>query len=198
MQHVVFWSSQSAPAFERVHTLADAVELVQRLRNDHDVTDAEVHTLTEVPLNFRTVVLVEPALSAATLPEPPALPPVPRLESSFAAFGPVQNPTGYAETVPAFGTEVPGVVPDPIGLFTSLAVVGAAAEAAATEEAEAETAGPHLVGLPAVAPDDHEAPADELSTPTLHALAEAVALAESEQVAADAPMTPARSLGLFA
>ena len=196
MQHVVFWSSQSGPTFERVAALAEAVELVQRLRNDQGVTDAEVHELTAVPLAFRTVVVVEPLASTAAtsaFAAPAAAHPVsPALMPALAPAFPVDD---HGDELAPLGAAVPGVVPDPVGPFKSLAAV----EAGATEETEGT---PHLVGLPSVAPDSLSELAAELlggaeaaAPPALHAVVEVPDQALGYELPPEAPV---RSLGLFA
>jgi hypothetical protein len=62
MEHVVFFSESSGdPAFRRVADLAEAVRLVESLRNEQGITDVAVHALTPVPVSFRTYYRVEVA-----------------------------------------------------------------------------------------------------------------------------------------
>ena len=60
MEHVVFFPApDGSPAFRRVADRADAVRLVEHLRNVEGLTEVSVHALTEVPLAFRTWYRVE-------------------------------------------------------------------------------------------------------------------------------------------
>jgi hypothetical protein len=54
MEHVVFYPAASGvPAFRRVGSLDEAVNFVEHLRNDENVTDFSVHELAPVQLSFR-------------------------------------------------------------------------------------------------------------------------------------------------
>ncbi|HEY5050449.1 MAG TPA: hypothetical protein VII50_06080 [Acidothermaceae bacterium] len=60
MEHVVFFPApDGAPAFRRLATVDDAARFVEHLRNVENVSEASVHTLTEVPLSFKTWYRVE-------------------------------------------------------------------------------------------------------------------------------------------
>ena len=60
MEHVVFFpASDGSPAFRRLATLDDAARFVEHLRNVENVSEASVHTLTEVPLSFKAWYRVE-------------------------------------------------------------------------------------------------------------------------------------------
>ncbi|HVB26325.1 MAG TPA: hypothetical protein VNE21_00260, partial [Mycobacteriales bacterium] len=74
MEHVVFFPApDGAPAFRRVHTLEDALHLVEQLRNS-GVAEVTVHALTPVPLAFRQYIRVELADgSVASAPDDPGL-----------------------------------------------------------------------------------------------------------------------------
>ena len=113
VEHVVFFpASDGTPAFRRLPSLDEAVSFVEHLRNDRDVREVSVHSLTEVPLNFRTVYRVEvgsdvpaqaeeadapvaevPALEPVTefLPEEPAEP-VAEVAAEVAAEHVVEEP----------------------------------------------------------------------------------------------------------
>jgi hypothetical protein len=66
MEHVVFFTETSGkPAFTRVTDLDEAIHVVERLRNERGITDAEMHSLTPVPVSFRTYYRVEVADSTA-------------------------------------------------------------------------------------------------------------------------------------
>ena len=72
-EHVVFFPApDGSPAFRRLPSLDEVVAFVEHLRNERDVREGSVHTLTEVPLAFKTVYRVEVAGAAA--PEAPAEP----------------------------------------------------------------------------------------------------------------------------
>lgn len=60
MEHVVFFPApDGTPAFRRLATVDDAARFVEHLRNVENVSEASVHTLTEVPLSFKTWYRVE-------------------------------------------------------------------------------------------------------------------------------------------
>ena len=60
MEHVVFFPApDGTPAFRRLADLDEAIRLVEHLRNVEGVSSASVHSLTEVPLAFRTYYRVE-------------------------------------------------------------------------------------------------------------------------------------------
>jgi hypothetical protein len=60
VEHVVFFPApDGSPAFRRLPTLDDAARFVEQLRNVENVTEASVHSLTEIPLAFKTWYRVE-------------------------------------------------------------------------------------------------------------------------------------------
>jgi hypothetical protein len=60
VEHVVFFPApDGTPAFRRLATVDDAARFVEHLRNVENVSEASVHTLTEVPLSFKTWYRVE-------------------------------------------------------------------------------------------------------------------------------------------
>lgn len=64
--YVVFFTGlDSTPAFRRVPDLAEAVRVVEYLRNELGVLDASVQQLTPIPLTFRTYYRVELAVNVA-------------------------------------------------------------------------------------------------------------------------------------
>ena len=70
MEHVVFFPApDGTPAFRRLATLDDAARFVEHLRNVENVSEASVHTLTEVPLSFKAWYRVELPPSETVLPE---------------------------------------------------------------------------------------------------------------------------------
>jgi hypothetical protein len=56
---VFFTGPDNGPAFRRVGSLEEAVQVVEHLRNELGVVDANVHSLSPVPLSFRTYYRVE-------------------------------------------------------------------------------------------------------------------------------------------
>jgi hypothetical protein len=59
-EYVVFFTGpDNGPAFRRVGSLEEAVQVVEHLRNELGVLDANVHSLNPVPLAFRTYYRVE-------------------------------------------------------------------------------------------------------------------------------------------
>ena len=82
-EHVVFFPApDGSPAFRRLPSLDEVVAFVEHLRNERDVREVSVHTLTEVPLAFRTVYRVE---VAGAEPVPAAVEQGPEQASEAAA-----------------------------------------------------------------------------------------------------------------
>lgn len=113
MDHVVFFpGSDGTPQFRRTSSLAEAVGLVERLRNVEGVAEVSVFELTEVPLSFRPYYRVElpgrPGLDAPAV-EAPAVPVV---------EAPVVEPPSVEVPVPAPGVP-PQVADEPrsLGFF---------------------------------------------------------------------------------
>jgi hypothetical protein len=70
VEHVVFFPApDGTPAFRRLATLDDAARFVEHLRNVENVSEASVHTLTEVPLSFKAWYRVELPPSETVLPD---------------------------------------------------------------------------------------------------------------------------------
>lgn len=67
MEHVVFFPGPGgSAAYRRVAELAEAVALVEHLRNVEGIEDVSVHALSAVPLAFKAYYKVElPAATAA-------------------------------------------------------------------------------------------------------------------------------------
>jgi hypothetical protein len=85
-EHVVFFpAADGSPAFRRLASLSEAVDFVEHLRNEQDVSEVSVHALSEVPLAFRTVYRVEVA-GAVPAPATPVEGPV---EAPAAEAAPV-------------------------------------------------------------------------------------------------------------
>jgi hypothetical protein len=60
VEHVVFFPApDGSPAFRRLATIDDAARFVEHLRNVENVSEASVHTLTEVPVSFKAWYRVE-------------------------------------------------------------------------------------------------------------------------------------------
>lgn len=101
MEHVVFFPAHDgSPAFRRVHSLEEAVRLVEHLRNDEGVNEVSVHALSEVPLSFKPYYRVEVpagAESAVATPQQPA-----QVQASEPAPAPVvPMPVEPAAPVPS-------------------------------------------------------------------------------------------------
>lgn len=91
MEHVVFFPApDGTPAFRRLATVDDAARFVEHLRNVENVSEASVHTLTEVPLSFKTWYRVEIPNSA---------------EGADAAPDDIAAPTTIAEVIESYSTE---------------------------------------------------------------------------------------------
>lgn len=75
MEHVVFFPTRDGGAsFRRLPSFEEAVRLVEHLRNVEGVEQVSVHSLTEVPLNFRAYYRVEVLQAPAQQGAPPQAP----------------------------------------------------------------------------------------------------------------------------
>ena len=86
---VFFTGPDNGPAFRRVGSLEEAVQVVEHLRNELGVVDANVHSLSPVPLSFRTYYRVEvPGQAEAPVAEVAEAVPayVPSYEPSTLSF----------------------------------------------------------------------------------------------------------------
>jgi hypothetical protein len=73
VEHVVFFPApDGSPAFRRLPSLDEVVAFVEHLRNERDVHEVSVHSLTEVPLAFKTVYRVEVSAASGDVEAPPA------------------------------------------------------------------------------------------------------------------------------
>ena len=91
MEHVVFFPApDGTPAFRRLATVDDAARFVEHLRNVENVSEASVHTLTEVPLSFKTWYRVE-------IPDSP--------EGSDTANADGAAPTTIAEVIESYASD---------------------------------------------------------------------------------------------
>jgi hypothetical protein len=71
VEHVVFFPApDGSPAFRRVPNLEEAVRLVEHLRNVEGLSTVSVHSLSEVPLNFRAYYRVELPAEAVVPAQP--------------------------------------------------------------------------------------------------------------------------------
>jgi hypothetical protein len=98
VEHVVFFPApDGTPAFRRLATVDDAARFVEHLRNVENVSEASVHTLTEVPLSFKTWYRVEIPNSS---------------EGVDTAHGDVGAPTTIAEVIESYATDDASLNPD--------------------------------------------------------------------------------------
>jgi hypothetical protein len=101
---VFFTGPDNGPAFRRVGSIEEAVQVVEHLRNELGVLDANVHSLSPVPLSFRTYYRVEvPGQSDVTVAEADDVEAVPYQPSSYepAAYEPAsyEPADAFAQTV---------------------------------------------------------------------------------------------------
>jgi hypothetical protein len=151
VEHVVFFPGpDGTPAFRRLASLEEAARFVEHLRNVENVSEAAVHSLTEVPLAFKTWYRVElPSTENGGQADAPVQPD-PAAPAFFAtadagdaadvagAAGPssasvaapeVPAPTTIAEAMQSYGYQAPSVspstvveLPDPVGSSTAIVV----------------------------------------------------------------------------
>lgn len=127
MEHVVFYPARDgSPAFRRLGSLEEAVRFVEHLRNAEGVADVSVHTLTELPLAFKTWYRVEvPAAAGPALVPSPASPAAPAPAAGHAgAQAPDAPPltAGVAEATEPAAVDVPLVL-EPVRPVPALALV---------------------------------------------------------------------------
>lgn len=119
MEHVVFFPApDGSPAFRRLGTAEEAVRFVEHLRNAEGISAVSLHTLTEVPLAFRTWYSVEVPAAVTPVPAVPVAQQVP-VSAALVEEPPVPAPAGQAQPEPA-PTDAPGdgrvalsIVPQP-------------------------------------------------------------------------------------
>jgi hypothetical protein len=93
---VFFTGPDNGPAFRRVGSLEEAVQVVEHLRNELGVVDANVHSLSPVPLSFRTYYRVEvPGQAEAPIAE--VADAVPAYQPSYE---PAYEPAAYEPADP--------------------------------------------------------------------------------------------------
>lgn len=86
MEHVVFFPApDGTPAFRRFAGLDEAVRFVEHLRNVENVSEASVHSLTEVPLSFKTWYRVEVPAETTGVASALAAPTAPAVEQRVDA-----------------------------------------------------------------------------------------------------------------
>jgi hypothetical protein len=117
VEHVVFFPApDGSPAFRRLATIDDAARFVEHLRNVENVSEASVHTLTEIPVSFKAWYRVE-------LPQTDTAPVEDSSESPTDAA-----PTTIAEVIESYaqadGTENghPVELPEETGSTTGIVV----------------------------------------------------------------------------
>ena len=121
MEHVVFFPApDGSPAFRRLATIDDAARFVEHLRNVENVSEASVHTLTEVPLSFKAWYRVElPQTDTAAVEDSTESP----TDGAAATDAPV--PTTIAEVIESYaqadGTQ-PVELPEATGSTTGIVV----------------------------------------------------------------------------
>jgi hypothetical protein len=141
---VFFTGPDNGPAFRRVGSLEEAVQVVEHLRNELGVLDANVHSLSPVPLSFRAYYRVEvPGQGEAPVVEAGDLDAVPYQPASYepAAYEPAayEPADAFAQTVQvsfASDLEAPLVADEEHG-FPVAELLSDGAEMAAAEGDEA-------------------------------------------------------------
>ena len=150
MEHVVFFPApDGSPAFRRLATIDDAARFVEHLRNVENVSEASVHTLTEVPVSFKAWYRVELPQTDTAIAEDSTESPTDTAPTEAA-------PTTIAEVIESYaqadGTQ-PVELPEATGSTTGIVVperefaasgqfafAAPAAEASAGSDSEAATA----------------------------------------------------------
>jgi hypothetical protein len=103
VEHVVFFPApDGTPAFRRLATLDDAARFVEHLRNVENVSEASVHTLTEVPLSFKAWYRVELPPSETVLPEAQ---PANGVAESQSPVLEIPAPTTIAEVIESYSQD---------------------------------------------------------------------------------------------
>jgi hypothetical protein len=133
MEHVVFFPAHDGtPAFRRVSSLEDAVRLVEHLRNVENVAELSVHSLSEVPLAFKTFYRVEVPVDEAA----PAVQAAPVVEAPVMELPAVEVPAVEATVMPALVLEPPSVEAVAVEATPEVAVEAPVVEVPAQAEAE--------------------------------------------------------------
>jgi hypothetical protein len=121
VEHVVFFPApDGTPAFRRLATVDDAARFVEHLRNVENVSEASVHTLTEVPLAFKTWYRVEIPNSSETADTTGTADATDTEQAAVAA------PTTIAEVIESYASDDASVNLDKPSLAESSGVDGSA------------------------------------------------------------------------
>lgn len=148
MAYVIFFTDNGSPSYRRVGGRDDAVATVEHLRNDLEVTDAEIHHLSPVPLTFKTYYRVQVPADDESAPEQvPAVPqqaqhPVPAAQSPVPAAS-----IAFADEADV-GPPVPGLMPLDSGSSAS------SGTPASSDELRPELSDDPFVLVPALQPDE--------------------------------------------
>jgi hypothetical protein len=143
---VFFTGPDNGPAFRRVGSLEEAVQVVEHLRNELGVLDANVHSLSPVPLSFRTYYRVE-------VPGHGDVPAAEANADAVPSYQPSYEPSyepadAFAQTVQvSFGSDLdtPAVADSELGY----AVAEALADGAVGAEVPVPSEGDEVVEVPA-------------------------------------------------
>jgi hypothetical protein len=169
VEHVVFFPApDGSPAFRRLPTLDDAARFVEHLRNVENVTEASVHSLTEIPLAFKTWYRVElpdaegETVSTVQLPSHLEIPAPATIAEAIESYGYETSapPVRQVELPEAVGSATGIVVPD--RAFVSQEQFAYASPAPVESEYRPSGLEPRPRGFeprPSAARDDEPAPA---------------------------------------
>ncbi len=166
MEHVVFFPTRDGGAsFRRLPSFEEAVRLVEHLRNVEGIEQVSVHSMTEVPLNFRAYYRVEVPQAWGSGPQ--AAPPVSQAQAQPhpAAVGAAREepdpeaPVQEIAVQQAAVSEVPrpeSIALEPVGEPLTLVPAAAQQESDVSDDSPAE--GPPSEAV-ALAPEPDSAPA---------------------------------------
>lgn len=71
MEHLIrFKTAEGIDGSHSAYTLDDAIEFVERLRNNEDATDVHLYRMTEIPIEFKTYFRVEVRQGESAQAEP--------------------------------------------------------------------------------------------------------------------------------
>jgi hypothetical protein len=146
VEHVVFFPApDGSPAFRRLATIDDAARFVEHLRNVENVSEASVHTLTEVPLSFKAWYRVElPQADIAAVEDSAEVPTDPAAPTTIAEV--IESYAHADETHPVELPEATGsttgiVVPErDFAASGQFAFAAPAAEVSGASDSEASQA----------------------------------------------------------
>ena len=104
---VFFTGPDNGPAFRRVGSLEEAVQVVEHLRNELGVVDANVHSLAPVPLSFRTYYRVEvPGQAEAPVAEATHVDALPAYQPSYEPSYEPADPFGAQAVQVSFASDL--------------------------------------------------------------------------------------------